>query len=121
MALSPATLREEMDRLFEDFFTGWPMTSIGVAGSAPIHGAASRACSRRLSRPPMCSPCSRSRARRRRSTRRRAKTAASPNGGPEDADPGKIEAAFKKGVLTVTLPKRPETQAKRRKIDGKAA
>ena len=25
---SPATLREEMDRLFDDFFTGWPMTSI---------------------------------------------------------------------------------------------
>ena len=40
---------------------------------------------------------------------------------PEDADPEKIEAAFKNGVLTVTLPKRPEAQAKQRKIEVKAA
>ena len=40
---------------------------------------------------------------------------------PEDADPGKIEAGFKNGVLTVTLPKRPEAQAKRRKIEVKPA
>ena len=32
---------------------------------------------------------------------------------PEDADPEKIEAAFKNGVLTVTLPKRPEAQQPR--------
>ena len=40
---------------------------------------------------------------------------------PEDADPGKIEAGFKNGVLTVTLPKRPEAQAQRRKIEVKPA
>ena len=40
---------------------------------------------------------------------------------PEDADPEKIEAEFKNGVLTVTLPKRPEAQAKQRKIEVKAA
>ena len=39
---------------------------------------------------------------------------------PEDADPEKIEAAFRNGILTVTLPKRPEAQAKRRKIEVKA-
>ena len=40
---------------------------------------------------------------------------------PEDADPEKIEAAFKNGVLTITLPKRPEAQAKQRKIEVRAA
>jgi HSP20 family protein len=40
---------------------------------------------------------------------------------PEDADPDRIEAGFKNGVLTVTLPKRPEAQAQRRKIEVKPA
>ena len=39
---------------------------------------------------------------------------------PEDADPERIEAGFKNGVLTITLPKRPDAQAKRRKIEVKA-
>ena len=33
----------------------------------------------------------------------------------------KIEAAFKKGVLTVTLPKKPEAQKPAKKIEVKAA
>lgn len=40
---------------------------------------------------------------------------------PEDVDPDKIEAAFKKGVLTVTLPKKPEAQKPAKKIEVKAA
>ncbi len=35
---------------------------------------------------------------------------------PFDADPGKIKAAFKDGVLTITLPKPPEVKAKVKKI-----
>jgi HSP20 family protein len=40
---------------------------------------------------------------------------------PEGVDPDKIEASFKKGVLTVTLPKKPEAQKPTKKIDVKAA
>jgi HSP20 family protein len=40
---------------------------------------------------------------------------------PEGVDPDKIEASFKKGVLTVTLPKKPEAQKPAKKIDIKAA
>ncbi len=40
---------------------------------------------------------------------------------PEGVDTGKIEASFKKGVLTVTLPKKPEAQKPEKKIDVKAA
>ena len=40
---------------------------------------------------------------------------------PDTVDAEKIEASFKKGVLTVTLPKKPETQAAAKKIDIKAA
>ena len=40
---------------------------------------------------------------------------------PEDADADRIEASFRNGVLTVILPKRPEAQAKARKIDVKPA
>jgi HSP20 family protein len=40
---------------------------------------------------------------------------------PEDADPDKIDAAFKNGVLTITLPKAPEAQTQRRKISVKQA
>lgn len=40
---------------------------------------------------------------------------------PESVDIDKIEASFKKGVLTVTLPKRPEAQKPSKKIDVKAA
>jgi HSP20 family protein len=39
---------------------------------------------------------------------------------PEDVDADKIEAAFKKGVLTVTLPKKPEAQKPAKKIEVKA-
>ena len=39
---------------------------------------------------------------------------------PEDVDAAKIEASFRKGVLTVRLPRRPEAQAEARKIDVKA-
>lgn len=39
---------------------------------------------------------------------------------PEGIDADKIEANFKKGVLTVTLPKRPEAQKPTKKIDVKA-
>ena len=35
---------------------------------------------------------------------------------PEDADPGKIEAGFKNGVLTVTLPKSPKAEARSKRI-----
>jgi HSP20 family protein len=40
---------------------------------------------------------------------------------PEGVDADKIEAAFKKGVLTVTLPKKPEAQKPAKKIEVKAA
>ncbi|MBY0320849.1 MAG: Hsp20/alpha crystallin family protein [Reyranella sp.] len=40
---------------------------------------------------------------------------------PEGVDPDKIEASLKKGVLTVTLPKKPEAQKLAKKIDVKAA
>jgi HSP20 family protein len=40
---------------------------------------------------------------------------------PEGVDPNKIEATFKKGVLTVTLPKSPEAQKTEKKIEVKAA
>ncbi|HZQ40550.1 MAG TPA: Hsp20/alpha crystallin family protein [Rhizomicrobium sp.] len=33
-----------------------------------------------------------------------------------DIDPDKVEARFNKGMLTVTLPRRPEAQAQRRRI-----
>ena len=40
---------------------------------------------------------------------------------PENVDPDKIEAIFKKGVLTVTLPKKAEAQKPAKKVDVKAA
>jgi len=40
---------------------------------------------------------------------------------PEGVDADKIEANFKKGLLTVTLPKKPEAQKPAKKIDVKAA
>jgi HSP20 family protein len=40
---------------------------------------------------------------------------------PEGVDADKIEATFKKGVLTVTLPKRPEAQKPVKKVEIKAA
>ncbi len=40
---------------------------------------------------------------------------------PETVDLDKIEASFKKGVLTVTLPKKPEAQKPAKKIEVKAA
>ncbi len=40
---------------------------------------------------------------------------------PEGIDTGKIEANFKKGVLTVTLPKTTEAQKAEKKIEIKAA
>jgi HSP20 family protein len=40
---------------------------------------------------------------------------------PEGVDADKIEASFKKGVLTVTLPKKPEAQKPVKKIEVKAA
>jgi HSP20 family protein len=40
---------------------------------------------------------------------------------PDGVDPDKIEASFKKGVLTVTLPKKPEAQKPAKKIEVKAA
>jgi HSP20 family protein len=40
---------------------------------------------------------------------------------PDTVDAGKIEASFKKGVLTVTLPKKPEAQQPAKKIEVKAA
>ena len=39
---------------------------------------------------------------------------------PEGVDTDKIDASFKKGVLTVTLPKKPEAQKPAKKIDVKA-
>jgi HSP20 family protein len=39
---------------------------------------------------------------------------------PEGVDADKIEASFKKGVLTVTLPKKPEAQKPAKKIEVKA-
>ena len=38
---------------------------------------------------------------------------------PEGVDTGKIEAKFKHGVLTLTLPKTPEAQKKQKKIEVK--
>ncbi len=40
---------------------------------------------------------------------------------PDGIDADKIEASFKKGVLSVTLPKKPEAQKQAKKIDVKAA
>jgi HSP20 family protein len=40
---------------------------------------------------------------------------------PESVDLSKIEATFKKGVLTVTLPKKVEAQKPEKKIEVKAA
>jgi HSP20 family protein len=40
---------------------------------------------------------------------------------PESVDPEEIEASFKKGVLTVTLPKKAEAQKPTKKIEVKAA
>lgn len=40
---------------------------------------------------------------------------------PEGVDADRIEAAFKKGILTVTLPKKPEAQSAAKKIEIKAA
>ncbi len=40
---------------------------------------------------------------------------------PEGVDTDKIEASFKKGVLTVILPKKPEAQKTAKKIEVKAA
>ncbi len=40
---------------------------------------------------------------------------------PDGVDADKIEASFKKGVLTVTLPKKPEAQKPAKKIEVKAA
>lgn len=40
---------------------------------------------------------------------------------PEDVDSDKIEASFKKGVLSVVLPKKPEAQKPEKKIDVKPA
>lgn len=40
---------------------------------------------------------------------------------PEDADPERIEASFKNGVLTVTVPRKPEAQSSRRRIEIKPA
>jgi len=40
---------------------------------------------------------------------------------PESVDADKIEASFKKGVLTVMLPKKPEAQKPAKKIEVKAA
>ena len=40
---------------------------------------------------------------------------------PEGVDPDKIEANLKKGVLTVTLPKKPEAQKPAKKIEVKSA
>jgi HSP20 family protein len=42
-------------------------------------------------------------------------------GVPEGVDTDKIEANFKKGVLTITLPKKAEAQKPSKKIDVKAA
>ena len=39
---------------------------------------------------------------------------------PDSVDPDKIEASFKKGVLTVTLPKKAEAQKPAKKIEVKA-
>lgn len=40
---------------------------------------------------------------------------------PQGVDAGKIEASFRKGLLTVTLPKKPEVQQPAQKIEIKAA
>ncbi|HUO88750.1 MAG TPA: Hsp20/alpha crystallin family protein [Rhizomicrobium sp.] len=40
---------------------------------------------------------------------------------PEGVDTNKIEASFKKGILTITLPKTPEAQKQEKKIAIKAA
>jgi len=40
---------------------------------------------------------------------------------PDGVDRDKIEASFKKGVLTVTLPKKPEAQKAAKRIDVKTA
>ena len=40
---------------------------------------------------------------------------------PESVDPDRIEASFKKGVLTVILPKKAEAQKPAKKIEVKSA
>lgn len=40
---------------------------------------------------------------------------------PDDVDPDKIEATFKKGVLTIIMPKKPEARKPEKKIEVKAS
>jgi HSP20 family protein len=101
-----ATLRDEMDRLFDDFFTGWPMTPFRrwrletdpwrrfqgmfeatfptadvVEGEKDYNITAELpGMSEKDIEIALTGTCSRSRARRRRSMRRRARTATSRNG-----------------------------------------
>ena len=151
-----ATLREEMDRLFDDFFTGWPMTSIRrrrvdtdpwrrfqgmfeatfptadvVEGekdykiTAELPGMSEKDLEIALAGDVLTLKGEKKeeheeKGQNRYVSERRYGSFQRSFALPEDADPEKIEAAFKNGVLTITLAKRPEAQAKRRKIEVKA-
>jgi HSP20 family protein len=153
---SLATLREEMDRLFDDFFGGSPKmpfrrridtdpwrrfqgmfeatfpTTDVVEGeqaytiTAELPGMSEKEIEISLSADMLTLKGEKKEEREEKGqnryvSERRYGSFQRSFALPEDSDPDKIEAAFKNGVLTVTLPKRPEAQTKRRKIEVKAA
>ena len=149
-------LRDEVDRLFDDFFTGWPRPAIRrrrmesdpwrrfqgmfeatfptadvVEGekdyriTAELPGMSEKDIEIALAGDMLTLKGEKKEEREEKEenryvSERRYGSFQRSFALPEDADPEKIEAAFKNGILTVTLPKRPEAQAKRRKIEVKA-
>lgn len=151
------TLRREMDRLFDDFFTGFPFGSSPrrwlatdpwrrvqglFEGSYPAVEVAEDETSYRITAelPGMEEKdvelslagdvlTLKGEKRQEREEKQGSTVVSERRYGsfrrsfplPEDADPDRIDARFQNGVLTITLPRRPGAEAKRRKIDVKAA
>jgi HSP20 family protein len=149
-------LRDEVDRLFDDFFTGWPRPAIrrrrmesdpwrGFQGmfeatfptadvvegekdykiTAELPGMSEKELEIALAGDVLTLKGEKKeeheeKGKNRYVSERRYGSFQRSFALPDDADPEKIQAAFKNGVLTVTLPKRPEAQAKRRTIEVKA-
>ena len=146
-------LREEMERLFDDFFTGWSMGSIrrrpfganpwrrfqGMFEStfptadlvedeaayritAELPGISDKDVEISLAGDVLTLKGEKKEEREEKGqnrylTERRFGSFQRSFALPEDADPEKIDAEFKNGVLTVILPKRPDAQAKQRRIE----